>query len=287
MRPSRWGVALRALAVVLLIAWSIGPLAIGVLTSISTQQDVRATPARWIPEDPTLSSYSSLLGGESDATATNDAAADASAYGRAIVNTVILTATSTLVILVVSVSAGYAFSRLRFRGSGVLLWSVLATLVIPTFAVIIALYRLMAELQLIDTHIGLIAVYVSALLPLAVWLMYNHCRELPVDPEEAALIDGCTRWQAFVRIVLPQMTSGIAALTAIVVLMVWGQFLIPLLLSSTEETKPITVVITEFIGKYTTNSPLLTAAGVLAMLPPAILALVLNRHIRGMLSANG
>ena len=83
------------------------------------------------------------------------------------------------------------------------------------------------------------------------------------------------------------MASGIAALTAITMLAIWGQFLIPLLLSSTIETKPVTVVITEFIGKYTTNYPLLTAAGVLAMIPPAIVALVLNRHIRGMLSAGG
>ena len=133
----------------------------------------------------------------------------------------------------------------------------------------------------------MILVFVSTTAPLAIWLFYNYTRELPQEPEEAALIDGCTRFAAFRRVVLPQMTSGIAALTAIVMLAVWGQFLIPLLLTSTQETKPVTVVITEFIGKYTTNYPLLTAAGVLAMLPPAIVALVLNRHIRGMLSAGG
>ena len=93
---------------------------------------------------------------------------------------------------------------------------------------------------------------------------------MPAEPEEAALIDGCRRWQAFVRVVIPQMSSGIAAVAAILVLSVWGEFLIPLLLTSTMNAKPVTVQITEYVGKYTTNYPILAAAGVLALIPPAI-----------------
>jgi multiple sugar transport system permease protein len=288
MTPSLAGRSVRALVVALLIAWSVGPLAIGVLTSVSSQRDVQAVPARWIPDDPSLGAYKALLGGGAGASGTSqDAASDAGVYGRALLNTTLLTLASTLAILVISVLSGYGFARLQFPGGSTLLWIVLATMIIPVFTLVVALYKLMAELHLINTFAGLVLVFVSAQTPLAIWLFYNHCRELPLEPEEAALIDGCTRWQAFVRVVLPQMASGIAALTAIVMLATWGQFLIPLLLSSTIETKPVTVVITEFIGKYTTNYPLLTAAGVLAMLPPAIVALVLNRHIRGMLSAGG
>ena len=194
---------------------------------------------------------------------------------------------STVVVLLIAVLAGYGFSRLRFTGSRPLFWLVLATMIIPVFTLVVALYRLLAEFDLIDSFLGLVLVFVATTSPLAIWLFYNYTRELPPEPEESALIDGCTRFQAFRKVVLPQMTSGIAALTAIVMLAVWGQFLIPLLLSSSVETKPVTVVITEFIGKYTTNYPLLTAAGILAMIPPAIVALVLNRHIRGMLSAGG
>jgi ABC-type glycerol-3-phosphate transport system permease component len=279
---------LRGLAVALLIVWSLGPLAIGVTTSISTQREVNAIPTKWIPDDPTLDSYSALLGDSSaSGGAALDTASDADAFGQAIVNTTILTVIATIAILVVAVMAGYGFSRLRFRGSNALLAVVLATMVIPVFTLVVALFRLMADFDLINTYLGLVLVFVSAQAPLAVWLFYNYCRELPADPEEAALIDGCTRLQAFGRVVLPQMRSGIAALTAITMLAIWGQFLIPLLLTSTIETKPVTVVITEFIGKYTTNYPLLTAAGVLAMIPPAVVALALNRHIRGMLSAGG
>jgi multiple sugar transport system permease protein len=287
VRPSAAGTALRAGAIVLLVAWSLGPLATGLLTSVSSQRDVQATPARWIPERASLDSYSALLGGEGRGGTALDTASEAGTFGRAMLNTATLTVASTLAILVVAIFAGYGFSRLRFAGSNALLWTVLATMVIPLFTLVVALYRLMAQLNLIDTFLGLVLVFVSSQAPLAIWLFYNHCRELPPEPEEAALIDGCTRWRAFLRVVLPQMTSGIAALTAIVMLAIWGQFLIPLLLSSTLETKPVTVLITEFIGKYTTNYPLLTAAGILAIVPPAVVALALNRHIRGMLSAGG
>jgi multiple sugar transport system permease protein len=288
VRPSRAALTVRAIGIALLIAWSLGPVLVGVMTSLETRKEAQQVPARWVPSDPNAEYYSALLGGESTSGGgITDAAADASQFPRALLNTTLLTVVSTALVLLIAVLAGYGFARLEFKGGRQLLWGVLATMVIPVFTLVVALYRLLAEFDLINTFLGMILVFVSTTAPLAIWLFYNHTRELPQEPEEAALIDGCTRFGAFRRVVLPQMTSGIAALTAIVMLAVWGQFLIPLLLTSTQETKPVTVVITEFIGKYTTNYPLLTAAGVLAMLPPAIVALILNRHIRGMLSAGG
>ena len=88
------------------------------------------------------------------------------------------------------------------------------------------------------------------------------------------------------RVVVPQMSSGISAVAAIIVLSIWGEFLIPLLLTSTMNAKPVTVLITEYVGKYTTNYPILAAAGVMALIPPAILALVLNKRITGMLAGS-
>jgi multiple sugar transport system permease protein len=290
VRPSRLALTARGVGIALLVAWSLGPILVGVTTSLETQKEAQQVPARWVPSDPNTEYYSALLGGDETnggQTATSDAASDATEFPRALLNTTLLTVVSTVIVLVIAVLAGYGFSRLAFRGGRPLLWVVLATMIIPLFTLVVALYRLMAEFDLIDTFLGLVLVFVATTSPLAIWLFYNYVRELPAEPEEAALIDGCTRFQAFRRVVLPQTTSGIAALTAIVMLAVWGQFLIPLLLTSTQETKPVTVVITEFIGKYTTNYPLLTAAGILAIIPPAIVALVLNRHIRGMLSAGG
>ncbi len=284
MKSSLPARAVRVLAIAAIIAWSLGPVAVAVLTSVSSQNDVESVPARWIPHAFSTDGYKALITGTN--TNTGNTAADASAFGASLVSSIEVTIEATVATLVVSVMAGYGFSRLRFRGSKVLLWAVLATLIIPLFTLVVALFKLMVQLGLVNTQLGLDLVYLSSLAPLAIWLFYNHCRELPLEPEEAALIDGCTRWQAFWRVVLPQMRSGIAAVAAIVMLLVYGQFLIPLLLSSSSSTTPVTVLITDFVGKYTTNYPLLAAAGVITLLPPALVALALNGQIRGMLSGS-
>ncbi len=284
MKASLPARTLRIIAIIAIIAWSLGPVAVGMITSVSSQNDVETVPARWIPHNFSTQAYKALITGTN--TNTGNTAADASAFGASLLSSIEVTIEATIATLVVSVLAGYGFSRLQFRGSKPLMWAVLATLIIPLFTLVVALFKLMVQLNLVNTQIGLDLVYLSSLAPLAIWLFYNYCRELPLEPEEAALIDGCTRWQAFRKVVLPQMRSGIAAVAAIVMLLVYGQFLIPLLLSSSSSTTPVTVLITDFVGKYTTNYPLLTAAGVIALLPPAIVALALNGQIRGMLSGS-
>ncbi len=276
---------LRTVAIAAIVLWSLAPIGLGVATSLSTQVDVATVPARWLPQHATLDAYRSLLGGTGDARA-GGTVSESGAFAHALWNSASITLMSTLAILCVAISAGYAFARLRFPCCGTLFWAIVATTVVPVFTVLIALFGLMAEVHLIDRKLGLVLVFLSTTTPLAMWLVRNHVKELPAEPEEAALIDGCTRWQAFWHVVLPQMRSGIAALSVIVVLSVWGEFLIPLLLTSTSASKPVTVLIAEYVGKYTTNYPLLAAAGVLALLPPAVVAFVLNRHIQGMLSGS-
>jgi multiple sugar transport system permease protein len=275
----------RAGVIAAIALWSLVPIGLGVATSLSTQADVRAVPARWLPHHPTLDAYRSLLGGTGDSRA-GGTVSESGAFAHAIGNSTSITLMSTLAILCVAISAGYAFARLRFPGRSALFWAIVATIVVPVFTVVIALFGLMADAHLIDRKVGLVLVFAGTTTPLAMWLVHNHVKQLPTEPEEAALIDGCTRWQAFWHVALPQMRSGIAALSAIVMLSIWGEFLIPLLLTSTNASKPVAVLIPEYVGKYTTNYPLLAAAGVLAMLPPALVVLVLNRHIRGMISGS-
>lgn len=272
-RVLRWAV------VTMLVAWSVGPVALALLTSLSTQADV--VSAHFVPSRLNLDGYRTLL--THSGSAAGGIESEASDFGRALLNSALETLETTIVLLLIAVTAGYAFSRLRFRGRGVVLGALLITLVIPAFALIVPLFRLMANLNLIDTQPGLVLIYVTGGAPLAVWLFANYCRELPSEPEEAALLDGCSRLGALFKVVLPQMRSGIAALTAIIALSTWGSFLVPLLFAPTLATKPATVLITELVGKYTTNYPLIAAAGILIVIPPAIVAVALNRHIRGML----
>ncbi|MEO7117373.1 MAG: carbohydrate ABC transporter permease [Candidatus Limnocylindrales bacterium] len=283
MHASRVQQILRSIGVLAIIAWSLGPVMIGLVTSLSTEADVQAVPAHWLPDAPTIASYQTLLGGDTIEGGIRTPS-EVKAFGSAMGNTALVTLEAVVACVVVSVFAGYAFSRLRFFGRRAAFVALVVTLEVPVFALLAPLFQLMAGAHLIDTQLGLVLVYVSAQAPLAVWLLYNYCRELPIEPEEAALIDGCGRFAVFWRIALPQMRSGIAAVSAIVMLSVWGQFLVPLLFAPTIATKPVTVLITEFVGKYNSNQPLIVAAGMLALLPPAVVAIVLNKQIRGMLS---
>ena len=279
-----WRIAKLA-AVLVIVVWSLAPIVLGVSTSVSTQREVNSVPTHWVPGHPTLRAYRDLLGGTSNQRG-GGTVTEKDTFVRSIQNSAVLALTSTALILVVSTMAAYAFGRLRFRFGSALLAILVGTIIVPIFVIVIALFKLMANAHLIDTKRGLVLVFVATLTPLATWLLYTQVKEMPAEPEEAALIDGCRRWQAFVRVVIPQMSSGIAAVAAILVLSVWGEFLIPLLLTSTMTAKPVTVQITEYVGKYTTNYPILAAAGVLALIPPAVLALILNKRITGMLAGS-
>ena len=275
----------KAIAIAWILAWSLGPIVIGFVTSISSQTDVRAVPARWVPHNLSLDAYRQLLEGTSSQQA-GGTVTEAGVFGQAMTASAEVAVTATVATLIVATMAAYAFGRLRFRLGRTLFLGVLATMLVPVFVVAVTLFQVMADARLIDTKRGLTLVFVATLSPLATWLLYNHVRELDIGPEEAALVDGCRRWGAFVRVVVPQMRPAIAAVAAITALSVWGEFLIPLLLTSTSNAKPVTVLITEYVGKYTTNYPILAAAGVLALLPPALLALLLNRRITSVMAGS-
>ncbi|MGN6380855.1 MAG: carbohydrate ABC transporter permease [Gaiellales bacterium] len=285
MNSIGWRIA-KVAAVALIVVWSLAPIALGISTSISTQREVNAVPTRWVPHHPTLKAYRDLLEGTSASARAGGTVTEAGTFEHAMKNSAIITLAATALVLVAATMSAYAFGRLRFRYGQVVMSVLVGTMIVPIFVIVIALFKLMANAQLIDTKRGLVLVFLATLTPLATWLLYTQVREMPVEPEEAALIDGCRRWQAFVRIVIPQMSSGIAAVAAILALSVWGEFLIPLLLTSTMNATPVTVIITQYVGKYTTNYPILAAAGVLALIPPAVLALVLNKRITGMLAGS-
>jgi multiple sugar transport system permease protein len=277
-------VKIRSLPQVLTLAfvmvWSLAPIYVGLVTSFSTQTSVSSVPPQWFPAPFSLHGYAGLMPGATGAGTSNQ-------YVYAFLHSVILSGTSTAITLVLSVLSGYAFSRLSFPGRRVVMSAVVSTLVIPLFLLIVPLFRLMSRFHLIGTFPGLILLYVTAYAPLGIWLFYNYVREVPIELEQAARVDGCTRFQAFIHIVIPQMRSGIAALAAILTLSTWGEFTIPLIFATNDQTQPLTVIIPQFVGKYSRDVPLMMSAGVLAMLLPATIALTLSKHIREMLGGWG
>lgn len=261
---------LRWVGVAFILAWSLIPIYWAVKTSLQTESDARSMPPQYVPTRPTLANYADLLTGDGDVPGQ---------IRRSAVNIMIECGLATLVTVLLATLAGYAFARMRFRGRNVLFYAVLATMAFPAYTTLIPLYRIMSTFGLVNTYTGIVLVYVSGFLPLATWILHNYFSSLPDSIEEAGRVDGAHRMQVLWHLLLPLARPGIISTALITFLFAWGQFLFPLVLSSDLSTQPLTVVIASLQGRHVVPSTLLNAAGVLAILVPAVLALAFNRYI--------
>ena len=261
---------LRGLGIAFIAIWTLLPLYWVLNMSLQTDAQVAAKPANYLPPTPTLANYLTLLGGSSDI---------ADSMRQATVNIVVECAAATVVTVVLATLAAYAFARMTFRGRNVVFYSVLATMALPAYATLIPLYQIMSGLGLVNTYTGIVLVYVSGFLPLATWILYNYMSSLPISLEEAGQVDGASRMSVLRHIVLPLARPGIVSTAIITFLSAWAQFLFPLVLSSDLSTQPLTVVIAALQGRHVVPYSLMSAAGVVAIAVPAVIAVVLNRYI--------
>jgi len=174
---------------------------------------------------------------------------------------------------------GYAFARIPFVGRDVIFMVIVATLAIPAYSVMIPLYRMMVAAGLVDTYIGVTLVHTTTFLPLALWLMRSTYKALPLSLDEAAALDGAGRLYTLCFIVMPLAAPGLVAAAILSFLGAWGQFIVPLVFSPTLNTKPLTVLITEFVAKNYVDYGLMNAAGILAAIPPLLIVVFLNRFL--------
>ena len=175
--------------------------------------------------------------------------------------------------------SAYALSRFKFFGKDFIKNSLLITMAIPVMATIIPIYKMFMQLKLLNNMYALSLVYVTSYLPVIVWLMSNYFSSIPRDLDEAAMVDGCTKLKALIHVVLPLSYPIIASAVLIIFLSTWSQFQIPLILASNTDTKPIAIITSEFITKDTVHYGLTAAAGILAIIPPALLALVFRKFL--------
>jgi multiple sugar transport system permease protein len=262
--------AFRWAGVTFILLWSFIPIYWALKTSLQTEADARATPVKYFPTSPTLGNFKTLLSGGGDVPGQ---------IRRSAFNIVVECGLATVVTVVLATLAAYAFARMQFKGRRILFYSVLATMAFPAYTTLIPLYRIMSTFGLVNTYTGIVLVYVSGFLPLAVWILHNYFASLPISIEEAGLVDGASRLQVLWHLLLPLARPGIISTALITFLFAWAQFLFPLVLSSDLSTQPLTVVIASLQGRHVVPSTLLNAAGLLAIAVPAVLALSFNRYI--------
>jgi len=263
----------RTVAIVVILLWSLFPLYWALNTSLSTLSGADSTPAHYFPSPLVGASYRAVFGIGSSAYGIS------AELGRSLLNSVIESGVAMVVTVVIAILAAYAFARMQFRFKRTIFVSVLATLLLPAYATLIPLYRIMANLGLVNTYLAVILVYVSGFLPLAIWILYNYFNSIPRELEEAAFVDGASPMKALVRVVIPVARPGIAAAAIISFLLGWAQFLFPLILTTNLSTQPATVIVAALNQQRIVPFTLLMGCGVIVAAVPGVLALALNRYL--------
>jgi len=268
--------------VLLILGWTLGPFLWLFITSISTQAKLNAIPIQWLPDQPTFEHYAAMF---------DPASQTGSLFLAAFRNSLAIASTTTIICLVFGVMAAYALARFRFPGRNVLIMSMLSTRLLPTIALVVPFYVLIVGyidpvVSMFDTRHNLIILYVSFTIGLVVWVMRGFFQSVPLELEEQAMVDGCTRLQAMMQIALPLVWPGIVTTGLLAFLLAWDEFLLALIFSRTPEafTMPYFVFVVGS-SQYYQSPAAVAAGGILAALPPVILALLFQNRLVGGLTA--
>lgn len=257
-----------ALAVFLIL--TLGPFIWTFVLSVTPEYAMMEKNTKLLPDEMTYANYKELLTAGSQ---------KGSVLITGIKNALKAVGATLLIGIPVSMMSAYALSRMEFKGRKIIRNLLLITMVIPVMATIIPLFRLFVDRQWLDDVFWLSMVYVSSYLPMVTWLMSNYFATIPKELEESAMIDGCGRMASFLRIILPASYPIILSAALIMFLNTWSQFQIPLILASSLETKPVAIVVSEFMTKDSVQYGLTAAAGMIAVLPPAITALIFRKFL--------
>jgi len=208
--------------------------------------------------------------------------------GQAMLNSLFIGATVTVVALLFGISAAYALARLEFKGKSIVAGLILAASMFPGVALITPLFQLFTNIGWMGTYQALIIPSISFVLPLTVYTLTAFLREMPWDLEEAARIDGCTRVQAFFRVIFPLAAPAVFTTAILAFISSWNEYLISSQLSS-DATQPVTVAIAGFAGSQPHVEPYtaVMAAGTIVTIPLVILVLIFQRRIVAGLTAGG
>lgn len=202
-------------------------------------------------------------------------------------NSIIISLTSTIIALIIGVSGGYAFARYKFKHKRrIFLWLML-TRTVPGIAMSLPIFIVFAKVGLIDTKIGLIIFYVALNIPFTIWLVEGFFLQVPKDLYEAAMVDGCTRWQAFWKVELPLAKSGITSAGIFAFLIAWNEFAIVSQLSRSVDSKTLPVGLLDFTSEFTINWAGMCAFSVIMIVPALVLTFIVQKHLVSGLTFGG
>ncbi len=264
---SRWALNLAlfvAMAIICLPGFWI------VLNSLRPTVEIMAKPPIWIPRELNFDAYVAMFSG------VGQGGIPVLEYFR---NSLIISVTSTIIALAIGMAGGYAFARYRFAYKSSWFLGFMLTRTVPGIALSLPLFFIYARLGIIDTHLGMILVYVALNVPFTIWLIDGFFRQVPRDLSEAAQIDGCTRWQAFWRVEFPLARPGIASAGIFAFLTSWNEFALASQLTRSTGSKTLPVGLLDYTAEFTIDWRGMCALAVVMIIPALLLTYAVQKHL--------
>jgi multiple sugar transport system permease protein len=272
-------------AALLVSIYLLAPFAWLILTSLMREGEALSVPPHWIPHAPTWENYRAFF--SPDATRQSASAQAIGSIGLYLRNSFVVALAVSGLNLVFGTMAAYALARLDFRGGHALVLFYLASRMVPAVAILIPLFLVMRFLDLLDSVLSLVLAYTTFTLPFTIWTLRSYFQTIPRDLEDAARVDRCGWLRMMIHVFLPVATPALVAAAMFAFMASWSEFLYAVIFTSTEASKTLTVAVSQFATEFYIEKTLMTAGGVLAVLPPLVLALIFQRLIvQGLVSGS-
>lgn len=250
------------------------------MTSVMRPVDLTAKPLKLIPDEITFDRFRQVFASENSSD-------PAYVFRIALQNSFIIAAAVTILSLIIGTISAYAFAHVRFRGKNGLMLTILFTYMLPPVALIIPLYRIYNQLGWLDKKAPLVILYLSFIVPFIIWVMQDFFGSITKSFEEAAQVDGATRFQTLLYIFLPIARPGAIATGILAFLMSWDEFFYSLIFTSSLNAKTMPVAIAEFNGKFTIDYGMISVAGILGSLIPVLITVIFQKYIVMGMTAGG
>ncbi|MBI3370307.1 MAG: carbohydrate ABC transporter permease [Betaproteobacteria bacterium] len=285
-----------AAASVVFLAYVLAPVAWLASSSVQQEAEITSRPPHWIPQRPTPENFAAIFEAkEKQVTYENRRQGDPATGGYipstarnlmpAMWNSLIVAVAVVVLNLLVSVPAAYAMAKIRFIGRSASIYFMLITRVIPDIALVVPFFLFIRKLGLLD-HLGsLVITYLAITVPFSVFILVSYFESLPDELDKAARIDGCSRLQTLLLVYVPLAVPSLVAVILFTFLTSWNEFLLALMFTQTPASQTMPIVVASFASDFTISFSFINAAGVLAVVPPVVLAIAFERYIVSGLTA--
>lgn len=288
--------ALIFISSLLFVLYVLAPIGWLVSSSFQSEAEITSVPPHWLPHEPTAENFRAIFTAKDKVVTYENRKQGDTATGGYIPSTAsnllpsmwnsLIVAIAVVVLnLLVSVPAAYALAKIRFIGRTTSIYFMLSTRVIPDIALVVPFFLFIHKLGLLDTLSSLIITYLAITVPFSIFILTNYFESLPDELDKAARVDGCSRLQTLTLVFLPLALPSLVAVVLFAFLTSWNEFLLALMFTQTPAAQTMPIVVASFTSDFTISFSFINAAGVLAIIPPVIVAVMFERYIVSGLTA--